>query len=339
MKEWFGIVLLVFSMAVSLRAEETKLRPKNMGTDFPYQWVIERHSENPVLHAIPGTWEAFWFVVQDVLKIDGKYYMYYGGSDQGNKNTQLGLATSTDGVKWKRHPNNPIWQRAWHNFLRDVRVYRFGEEDFWMYYSDGDQHIDLARSTDGIHWKNYQKNPILKKTQPWEDLVMQERILRIGKKWYMWYSTYDKKPRVTGMATSTDGIRWKKYKDNPVLPLGEPGQWDDYSAFQPSVFLQDGHFHMIYTGSSKANPTKYRWGYAYSKDGINWKKSPRNPVFVPGDKGSWDSGKVSCHTLVRTGDSTFNIYYAGATSPRSSYHGIGLLRARLTNSIASQSSK
>ena len=101
---------------------------------------------------------------------------------------------------------------------------------------------------------------------------MQQRVLRIGDKWYMWYSTYDGKPRVTGIATSKDGIHWNKYKDNPVLPLGKPGEWDDYSAFQPSVFLQDGCFYMIYTGSSKANPTGYRWGYAYSQDGVHWNK-------------------------------------------------------------------
>lgn len=305
---------------------------KREKTDFPYQWVLERHSENPVLRAIPGTWEASWFTVDDVLRISGKYYMYYSGSDKGNKNTQLGLATSDDGVTWKRfkrHPKNPIWKDAWDHFLRDVRVYRFDEADFWLYYSDGDKHIDLARSTDGIHWKNYEKNPILKRTQPWEALVMQQRILRIREKWYMWYSTYEGKPRVTGLATSTDGIHWEKYKGNPILPLGEPGQWDDYSAFQPSVFFQDGYFHMIYNASSKANPTGYRWGYALSKDGIHWKKSPQNPIFLPGDKGSWDGGKVSCPTPVRTGDATFNIYYAGAKTPGDTYRGISLVRARL----------
>ena len=297
--------------------------------DFPYRWEMERYTENPILQAVPGTWEANWFVVGDVLKTDGKYYMYYCASDKGNKNSRLGLALSNDGITWKRHPNNPIWDRAWQHFLRDVRVYRFGEKDYWLYHSDGDQHIDLARSADGIHWRYDDKNPVLTITQPWEALIMQPRILRVGDNWTMWYSTYEGKPRVTGMATSKDGMHWSKYKNNPVLPLGEPGAWDDFSAFQPSVFRQDGCFHMIYTGSSKANPTGYRWGYACSPDGIHWTKYPHNPIFVPGDKDAWDGGKVSCHTLVRTGPATFNIYYAASPKPQATYQGIGMVRARL----------
>jgi len=258
--------------------------------------------------------------------------MYYTGARAGdNRTSALGLAVSGDGVRWKRHKVNPIWEyKHWDNFLRDVRVYQFdGEVGYWLYYSDGDRHIDLARSADGIRWTNHEHNPILKPSQPWEHYVMQQRILKINDVWHMWYSTYGPKPRVTGYATSRDGIHWDKFEQNPVLPLGKPGQWDDYSAFQPFVFCQDGYFHMIYNGSSKRNRTGYRWGYAWSKDGIHWTKSPDNPVFLPGEKGAWDAGKVSCPTVLRTGPDTFNIYYCGARTPSATYLGIGLARARL----------
>ena len=309
--------------------EGAAVNSKNRQISFPYRWTLERHSGNPVLRALPGTWEASWFTVDDVIKVDGEFWMYYGGSDRGNKNTQLGMAISDDGVKWRRHPDNPIWESGWSHFLRDVRVYRFDISDFWMYYSDGDRHIDLARSSDGIRWENYMDNPVLERSQPWEDLLMQERILRINEKWYMWYSTYSGKPRVTGMAMSQDGVKWQKYEGNPVLTLGKPGRWDDFSAFQPNVFYRDGHFHMIYTGSSRENPTGYRLGYAVSRDGIHWEKSPQNPVFAPGNEEAWDGGKVSCPTLMPTGRHTFNIYYAGAARPDATYQGIGLARAGL----------
>jgi predicted GH43/DUF377 family glycosyl hydrolase len=147
----------------------------------------------------------------------------------------------------------------------------------------------LARSSDGIHWKNYEQNPILVPSQPWEHYVMQQRVLRLDRLWHMWYSTYGPKPRVTGYATSRDGTDWVKFEGNPVLPLGTPGQWDDYSAFQPFVFHQDDYFHMVYNGSSKRSPTGYRWGYAWSKDGIHWTKSPDNPIFLPAEEslGRW----------------------------------------------------
>jgi hypothetical protein len=113
------------------------------------------------------------------------------------------------------------------------------------------------------------------------------------------------------------------------LPLGRSGEWDDYSAFQPAVLEQDGCFHMIYTGSCRTNETGYRLGYAWSKDGLSWTKSPQNPIVAPGGKGLWDGGKISCPTPLRTSADTFNIYYSGARSPTATYEGIGLLRARL----------
>ena len=138
-KEWFSVVFLAASVVISLRstsaisssdrivagalrssdllwpapaatlcAKETVVASKDKETHFPYRWVMERHSESPVLCAIPGTWEAQWFVVGDVLRMDGKYYMYYCSSVKGNKNSRLGLAISSDGVKWERYPDNPI---------------------------------------------------------------------------------------------------------------------------------------------------------------------------------------------------------------------------------------
>ena len=128
-----------------------------------FRWVeLERHSANPVLRTVPNTWEAIWFVVDAVIEVGGEYRMYYSAAIASDKKkSQLGLAVSRDGVLWERHKANPIWQNAWHHFLRDVRVCRFGPSDFWLYYSDGDRHLDLARSTDGIRWTNDARNPIL----------------------------------------------------------------------------------------------------------------------------------------------------------------------------------
>ncbi len=308
----------------------------DLSTPPPFRWTqMERHPENPILNVRPGSWESQWFIVDTVLKVDGRWWMYYDGAGPHDKKTSaLGLAYSDDGVHWERREGNPIWSKDgnWSHFLRDVRVHRFHDEPgFWMYYSDGDRHIDLARSDDGIHWRNIPQTPVLAPSQDWEDLLMQESVRKRGPgQWLMWYSTYGRKPRVTGLATSVDGVRWTKHQGNPVLTLGEHGQWDDYSAFQPWVFHRDGYYHMVYTGSAKQSPTRYQFGYAWGRDGITWQKSPDNPIFKPSDeKGAWDAGKVSMHVLFETGDDTFNIYYSGASSPEATYGGIGLIRARL----------
>jgi hypothetical protein len=49
-----------------------------------------------------------------IIKIGGTYHMYYVGaggdrpSDGGPAYRAVGLATSTDGIAWSKHPNNPI---------------------------------------------------------------------------------------------------------------------------------------------------------------------------------------------------------------------------------------
>jgi len=322
------------------KAQEAKAPPQ--AKDEPlFRWVdLQRHPANPLMRAIPGTWETQWFVVSTAIPVNGRLHLYYEASDPtGNAASRLGLALSDDGIRWERYQGNPIWSKQgnWEHFLRDVRVYQFdGEPGYRMYYSDGDRHVDLARSTDGVHWQNCEHNPILAPSQDWEDFVMQPSVLKVGDQWTMWYSTYGRKPRVTGMATSTDGVHWTKHEQNPVLPLGKPGAWDDYSAFQPWVFRQDGHFHMLYTGSSRENRTGYRTGHAWSRDGFHWTKSPDNPIFVPGANGAWDGGKVSGHVLHRTGPGTYNIYYSAARTPGATYLGHGLVRGRLERAASRQ---
>ena len=330
------VCLAIVTCCSSSRAGEGD-SPSKEAKEPLFRWVEIKPHPEPVLRARPGTWESQWFTVGNVIRVDGRVRLYYeASSPKSNADSRLGVAHSDDGVAFERHKDNPIWEKKgnWQHFLRDVRVYQFeGEEGYWLYYSDGDRHLDLAHSTDGIHWKNSPHNPILTVSQPWEGLVMQESVLKLGpRKWCMWYSTYSGKPRVTGLATSTDGVHWTKHKGNPIFLTGKPGQWDDYSAFQPSVFRQDGYFHMIYTGSNAKNKTGYRAGYAWSKDGIHWTKSPDNPVFVPGPKGAWNAGKVSCHQIDRAGPGAYRVYFAGAPAPRATYIGIGVVRARLQKS-------
>jgi len=114
-----------------------------------------------------------------------------------------------------------------------------------------------------------------------------------------------------------------------ILRVGEPGQWDDYSAFQPEEFRQDGYYDMIYTGSNAKNNTGYRWGDAWSPHGIQWKKSPNNPFFGPGPESARGGGKAIAHQLPRTGPDTYKMYYCGAPRPSVTYIGIGLVQGRL----------
>jgi hypothetical protein len=58
------------------------------------------------------------------------------------------------------------------------------------------------------------------------------------------------------LATSTDGIEWRKH--GPVLELGPPGSRDSVSASYGMPFHHDGRWHLFYFGTPNATPSPER---------------------------------------------------------------------------------
>jgi hypothetical protein len=97
----------------------------------------------------------------------------------------------------------------------------------------------------------------------------------------------------TGLATSRDGMTWKKYNDpettqhpfaesDPVLMTGNKGDWDSHSVTVSAVIKNSDGFEMHYSGGSRSeNNEKGAFGYAASKDGIHWEKYKGNPYYIP----------------------------------------------------------
>ena len=65
---------------------------------------------NPVLEpGVTGGWEGKWVWYPEVLFIDEMYYMWYAGSNIGFwDRIDVGLATSSDGIEWTKHQQNPV---------------------------------------------------------------------------------------------------------------------------------------------------------------------------------------------------------------------------------------
>lgn len=93
-----------------------------------------------------------------------------------------------------------------------------------------------------------------------------------------------------GLAYSVNGLHWKRYGNQPVLPIS-PGQWDSsYAGFGTVVRLPDG-YHFFYSGGQTAMHQGI--GYAFSPDGITWYKAA-SPLFHITDGVLWRS--VRCYT-------------------------------------------
>ena len=105
---------------------------------------------------------------------------------------------------------------------------------------------------------------------------------------YIWYAGLFEDAVDTwhiGVATSTDGVSFDCPNPDPVLSPGSPESFDSESLLSPTVVYDAelGLFRMWYQGRDYFGETAI--GYAVSIDGVEWHKSPHNPVLVPADLG------------------------------------------------------
>lgn len=161
-------------------------------------------------------------------------------------------------------------------------------------------------------WERYPGNPILSPGPPgsWDDEgIGHSCVIKDENIYKMWYAGVDYGSHVQiGYATSLDGIVWSKYGFNPILTSGLPGSWEEVRVENPVVIKDEGIYKMWYDGRNIGN--KDQIGYAESTDGINWVKSPDNPVIIPGSSGSWDSFGVSAPSVIKDGN-LYKMWYDG----------------------------
>jgi surface protein len=173
--------------------------------------------------------------------------------------------------------------------------------------------LNLFCQTD---WTKYAGNPVMVPTEEWEgEITAPMSVIYSDSKYHMWYwsGTIYLNDQI-GYATSTDGINWTKYINNPVLGPGPEGAWDDHIIHTCTVILVDSIFHMWYSGhTGNHNGRNYRIGHAISQDGVNWTKDTNNPVLIEGQKGEWDEHFVIVASVIYDGEN-YQMWYEGAGS-------------------------
>ena len=217
---------------------------------------------------------------------DRGYFLWYDGADSVDPYSgwAIGLATSQDGLRWERRPENPVlspgppgsWDGA---SVHDPRVVWDGRR-FLMWYSgyDGARwRIGLASSDDGVRWAKHPGNPVLEPGPPgsWDGASVAYSSVVVQDGGYrMWYQGGDSAGvwRI-GYATSQDGVHWRKSDRNPVLSPGPESAWDAGRVFTPHVLPWGVGYLMLYTGGPGAGI-----GYAFSTDVVSWRKAPKNPA-------------------------------------------------------------
>ena len=232
------------------------------------------YSANPVLTPTSGSWDAYMVLAPYVLRENGQYKMWYTGCATSSILDRIGYATSPDGINWTKHPSNPVlepgtapWESAAVAYPC-IMPYSNGYKMWYGGYSANlsETAIGYATSPDGITWERYAGNPVLTPgaSGQWDHVVFGPRVLFIDNNYYMFYTgeTVGYQSDKIGFATSTDGLVWTKYPDNPVLKP-TPGQWDDSRVILGSVLLDADTLKMYYCGMP-AGGTNMQLGLATS---------------------------------------------------------------------------
>lgn len=241
---------------------------------------------------------------EPVLGGQGTYFDPYVKEENGIFNMYVSFRNqncivrceSADGIHWTE-PKTVLEGSGKDNWEKRVNracvINRNGK--YYMWYTGQDNQysrIGLATSMDGLHFQKYEKNPVLLPTEQYEQqsvmnpCVIWDEAEGIFKMWYSAGQKYE--PDLICYAVSKDGIRWEKYRYNPVLKHGSE-EYDKAKVGGCDVHKIDRRYVMFYIGYQ--NIDNARICEAESDDGLNWKRKDYNPILSP-SKNSWDAHAV-----------------------------------------------
>jgi len=145
--------------------------------------------------------------------------------------------------------------------------------------------------------------------------------------WRLYYTGIGTKEGV-GLLTSTDGISWKPYANNPVLEA-QKAAWDEQILEQAVLYFR-GQYWMWYSGYQNplTKTTSIAIGLATSPDGIHWSRHPENPVLKPSTDGWNDISVLAPDVLVEPDGSLLMAAYGNSHKNQSSAGSIGFWRSR-----------
>ncbi|MCK5079962.1 MAG: hypothetical protein KAR09_08455, partial [Bacteroidales bacterium] len=244
----------------------------------------EKYEGNPLMFNSDSIGWGNNFGTFDIIRKDSMYLMWYSSDPADSKLTScIGFAWSTDGLTWYNHPEpvlTPGRGNAWDgngvsnpNVIFDGQIYHMWFSG-WAKRIPRTARIGYATSRDGINWKKYAANPVISIGEPgtWDDhWVVGSNVAFNGSIFELWYFGWNLVKFEIGLATSRDGISWKKSRENPVLKTGGLGTWDAM-LFGSKVLSHGPDYSLWYAGS---NNVRVAYGYATTclAEAENWRET------------------------------------------------------------------
>ena len=243
-------------------------------------------------------------VVHDPGDTSAPYKMWYSG--RGDVFTQIGYATSVDGITWTKVDAEPTRPDDGNTTDPDT---------------DPDPDPDL--------------DPVVRvgKAGAADSFAAQEpAVIRDNEVWHMWYTADDSTKKRIAYATSQNGSTWSKGGMVIGTDAAEDGATNPTNAnvregvFAPSV-IKSGTSFRIYFGGRKflsTNPPRFqtRIFTLTSPDGVTWGGGLNEALGA--SAGTFDAESVTAPEVMPDGG-TFRMWYSGnnSTIPATSHQRIG----------------
>ncbi len=264
--------------------------------------------KNPVLTPTDNPDYLYAVTQPKVLYDNGIYKMWYLNL-YSSARTNAWYAESSDGMNWHNVQNQPVLTPGDSGSWDDYSVYAgavIKENNLFKMYYNGFQdqyekwNIGLAVSQDGIHWEK-NNEPVLAADEQEYQIVVSS-VIKHNSIYYMYYTVRHYPYYSISLATSTDGINWSKYANNPII--NSTKDWEGTGVFYPSVIYNQNRFEMIYM-----NADANSFGFAVSSDGINWSKN-NSPVFTTNDTYNKWANRIA-YPNFNNFNSKLKLYYTG----------------------------
>lgn len=233
------------------------------------------------------------------ILLGGRVHLFYNTYGNG-RNDALCHAVSDDGLSFARDPSNPILRPTgdWTSgraidcdaFEHDGRLI--------LLYATRDPTMttqmlvaaaaDLTSGFGRAAWKPLGDGPVLRPELPWETRCIEApSVMRRGDTLFLFYGGgYNNDPQQIGCATSKDGIHWRRLAAQPLIPNGQPGDWNASETGHPGVFAdRDGRTYLFVQGNNDRGRTwflsAYEIGWRDNRPRVIW-DSVKHPAKRPG---------------------------------------------------------
>ena len=197
-------------------------------------------------------------------------------------------------------------------------------EEYYFYHISTDQHgkpaIGLVVTKDGI---NFVDKGLVLETNPDKysydySFASFPGIFYESGTFYLYYEGSGSFGSSICLATSTDGIKFTKYQDNPILTGAE--SYDVFGLGTPQLIKKENTYYLIYHGY---DGTDMAISVATSNSPFGpFERYSGNPVIPNGGKGTYDSGTTGKRGIYKEGEYYYMFYEAstdGSTGPEGAH--------------------